>query len=345
MPEQKDFKNIYIRSSLECDGTIPAKGSSHSSPDMFSNGMQALPDHISVLSSTASYAALPDDKATENMVNYCYLRCRNNSGSEIKGAKAEMFYTEANLVLWPDSWIPMPTDISKSSENTLTDMKPGDIGVVQRPFLWNMPQGISKSNHYCYIGRLFTDATPNPKPPVKNPIDMAEIIKTNLMYAKRNILTIQPHEKADGFYNTLISTSDTLENGPSKYHLFFNSTGLAGCDVEITCSSPDSQGRQIKMERRTIPNNDDMYFGQCMLNPGFSALLTVYIYYNGKPAPVGATTNVWINYSVVQSEMERFKRAGLYDPNTDKHFRLLTGANSHETTAFAHLGGVTGVIR
>lgn len=349
MSKEKKFNNIYIRSSLECDGTVPAKGSSHESPDIFSNGTEALPNHIAFLSDPDSYMRMPEDKSTANVVNHCYLRCKNNTDETISEAKAELFTTTSSLVLWPENWKPMHMDITKTAtENTLTEMKPGDVGVVRRPFIWDRPQFEPANNHYCFIGRLFTNDTPNPLPPVRNPIDMSAIIKTNLMYAKRNIFTIEPHEKADGFYSTLISTASTLKKEQGKYHkyhLFFNSTKMAGCDVEITCSSPDSEGRRIRMERRRIENDDDMYFGQCMLEPGFSARLNVYIYYNGLPAPTGGTTNVWIDYSVMREELTDFKKLGLYSEELDRRLRRLTFANDDETAAFAPLGGVTGIVK
>ncbi len=339
----KKFENVYIRCNLDCDGTIPEPGFHAGSPDMFSSGIEPLANFRTVLSTSESYKTLPEDKSTILRDNYCYLRCKNNTDKVIS-AKAQLFYTQAGLVLWPDMWTPMTVDFKQDTLNDIPDIPPGEIGVVERPFIWNKPKAPDTNGHYCYIGRLTTEETPNPIPSVEHPIDMSTLIKTNLMYAQRNIQIIDTDPGYNGSYRTVISAAKTLTK-PSKYHLFFYSHDMAGWEAELTCSMTDSQGRKIGMARTKIINDDDIYCGQCVLEPGFHAVITVYLYSNGLTPKETSSTHVALEYAVQENELSLARERGVLDLPRSQRLMRRCGISDAGTAALTEMGDVSAVFR
>jgi hypothetical protein len=335
------FNDIYLRSSLTSDGTIPDNGSYHESPDIFSNGMEPFKDFATVLATPVNYKVQPEDKSITNRDNYCYLRCKNDT-SEAVSAKAELFYTTATVVAWPDNWIPMEVDVKGTTLNDIKDIQPGAIGVVERPFIWNKPVELSTGNHYCLIGRLSTEKHTNPIPDVHNPIQMAQIIQTNLMYTQRNIETITIDPGADGGYQTTLNVQAGISSGTHKYHLFFYSGEMDGWDVEITCSMRDSNGNKIGLARTPIKNDLDIYCGQCMLEPGFTAVASVYFYSNGNAPKVGAKTKLTLEYASGFDELEYARSLNVLNIERSNRLKALGGI-SHDG-ALVTIGGYTAHI-
>jgi hypothetical protein len=249
---------------------------------MFSNGTEALANFKEVLSSDESYnTSPPEDHSVTGKDNYCYLRCRNNTDTAIK-AYAQMFYVPSSLILWTDAWSrnAMKVDITGSDTNTISEMAPGAVGVVDRPFVWERPQQLANGLHYCLVGRIFTDSTPNPIPYGGHPIEMATIIETNLMFAKRNI-TIIDGDTSETFFSYMLTTPASLKKA-AKFHMFMYVKDVTGWEVDCQCSMTDANGDRIGMDKTTITGDKDIYMGQCVLEPGFSAMVTVNINTNGK---------------------------------------------------------------
>ncbi len=317
------FDKIYLRCNLQSDGTIPDQGNPASSPDIFSNGTEALANFRTVLATEESWKTQVPDKSVTGRDNYCYLRCRNNS-DKAQSAKAQLFYVKASLILWPSVWIAnaMKVDLQGNTVNNIPEMQPGEIGVAERPFIWTMPQSPG-NDHYCLVGRIFNENYPNPIPNPGQPVDMATIIQTNLMYAKRNINIITVDTEGLGYYSVMLTAPATLQK-PAKFHLFMYPSGAAGWDVETTCSMTDRDGRKIGMEKRHIENDDDIYMGQCVLEPGFAGVLSTYINTNGLD-PTKGSVKIIAEYAGDQSDVNRllsiysgkcegFRDPGLYNP-------------------------------
>jgi hypothetical protein len=312
---------------------------------MFSNGTEPYPNFAQVLASDDSYTLHPpEDKSVANYDNYCYLRCKNNTGSVIS-AKAELYYTKATVVSWPDFWEPMIVDVKDTTLNDIKDIQPGKIGVVERPFIWKKPPMPGTNDHYCFIGRLSTDATPNPKPPVDHPITMAEIMTTNLMFAQRNIAITTIGPGADGGYRTILNVPAGVTEGSKKYHLFFYSQNMTGWDVEITSSMTDSTGRKIGLAQTTIKNDDDIYCGQCLLEPGFMTEVTVYLYSKGNPLQPGAYTHIGLDYASYQNELPRIQQNNILDIAHHKRMMKLARIADNDIGALIKIGGYSSYIR
>lgn len=337
------FNNVYLRCNLGCDGTIPEEGAHGQSPDMFSSGIEPIADFQKVLSTEESYKTLLEDKSVIKRDNYCYLRCRNNTDKTIS-AKAQMFYTQAGIVLWPDRWTPMKVDFKDNTLNDIRDIAPGAIGVVERPFIWDKPKAPDTEGHYCYIGRLSTEETPNPIPPVETPIAMSALMQTNLMYAQRNFEIIQTDPGYNGYYHTIISASKTLTK-PGKYHLFFFPHDMQGWDVEITCSMTDSQGRKIGLDRTNIKSDDDIYCGQCLLEPGFNAVVSVYIYGNNIEQKGCPSSSVMLEYSVKQDEISLAKELGVYNAVRSRRLMKRAGIMNGDSGIVAPVGDYSVIFK
>lgn len=336
------FNNIYLRSNLQSDGTIPEQGSYHESPDIFSNGTEPLLDFETVLADPENYKVQPADHSITTRDNYCYLRCRNNTENVITGAKAQLFYTQSAVVLWPENWKPMNVDVKQTTLNDFKDIQPGAIGVVERPFIWEKPPAPETKNHYCMIGRLETPASPNPIPDVKNPIEMAKIIQTNLMYTQKNIFDLNIGPGSDGSYTMIISAGAGISSGTNKYHLFFYSQDMDGWDVEITSSMRDSEGKKIGIERTRIEGSLDIYCGQYILEPGFLSLTSVYFYSNGKETGANPKTCVKLEYASGFDEMEYAKESGVLNMARSNYLKKVGKIN--QEGALISLGGFTAVI-
>lgn len=317
------FDKIYLRCNPQSDGTIPDTGNPAASPDIFSNGTEALADFRTALATEESWKTQIPDKSITGRDNYCYLRCRNNSDKP-QSAKAQLFYVKASLILWPSVWVnnAMKVDLQGNTINHIPEMQPGEIGVVERPFIWTLPQDPG-NDHYCLIGRIFNEDYPNPIPDPSQAVEMATIIQTNLMYAKRNIDIIKVDQDWQGYYNVMLTAPATL-NKPAKFHLFMYPKGAAGWDIETTCSMTDKDGRRIGMAKRHIENNDDIYMGQCVLEPGFSGVLSTYVHTNGLD-PTKGSVKIIAEYAGDQSDVdylrkiysrkcEAFQDASLYNP-------------------------------
>lgn len=304
------FDNLYMRPNLGNAGTVPPTGDLVHCPDIWCAGTMAVPDHKKALATPTSYASMSPELNTEGKDNYVYVRCRNNTAATVDQTRVQLFYARASGILWTADWHVVQAEPGGDA-GVIVAIPSGGIGVVERPFIWSRPSTIEQGDHYCLIARLFQNDKDNPVPSVFSPIDLADVMATNLRWGKKNV-TVLPANLADGYYRFNLDVPANVKGGSFIYHLYLANKGLAGYSYEVQASMADSEGRAISGRGNIVDDMDIPLSGTSFrFEPGFSTVISVFLYSNGaKPAP-GASSTILFDYRTLASEMPRVRELGL----------------------------------
>lgn len=304
------FDNLYLRPNLENTGIVPPTGSVVHCPDIWCAGTRPVARHKTALASAESYATMSPELNIEGKDNYVYVRCRNNTAATVDQTQVQLFYTRASGILWTSNWHVVEAEPGGKA-GSIVSIPAGGIGVVEHPFIWSRPSTIEQGDHFCLIARLFQDERDNPVPSVFSPIDLADIMATNLRWGKKNV-TVLPAHLPDGYYRFDLDVPVNVKGGSYTYHLYLANKGLAGFSYEVQASMADSDGRYIS-QKGNITDDMDIPLGETSFRfePGFSTVISVFFYSNGHlPAP-GASSTILFDYRVLASEMPRVNELGL----------------------------------
>lgn len=342
-----DFNNLYLRPNLANTGTTPVAGSTCSSPDICIAGTKPISNYQSVLKSADSYASIVDNGIAANMENFIYLRAKNNM-DEATSTDAFLYYAEASCIQWPSKWKNngIPTDISdKDFGNIIQNVPSKGIGVTERPFIWRAPSNPPTNDHYCLIARLTSDVDPNPMPNLNRSLDIAALIRDNLRWSQRNVTMMKNDLPVTSFEYVLDIPPDTADES-SIYQTCVTPILLKGCEIELTCSVTDSDGKPISIPRTEITKDDQIgYFSKNRLERGFRGLIIVYIY-NPKslPIPTGSGVDIDAQYLASSSEISIAESRGILDTVYHKHLSSLR-LDSTTITHVLKIGGYVGIMK
>jgi hypothetical protein len=344
-----NFKKLYMRPNLQNSGDVPAESPLSFSPDIWLGGDKPVDDYKTALITDSSYAQASWDKVVVHKDNFIYVRAKNG-GDQATTNDITLFYADGAVIQWPSTWINnvIGTDLDPKGKAQIVNLGPGQIGVGDRPFVWRDVPPYHGNVHYCLIAQINDAQNSNPLPDIYHSIDMNNLVVRNLQFGWRNIATIDKGESVEMSYNTMLTVPKDIKDTTQKYLVYLEATDIpVGCKASFICSEPDSKGRKIELEPTEITSNRVILGrGDCILEPGFSGSVTVYLYNpQKKNIPIGAALTFEADYFANYSELEKHNAVELYN---ESHTNLIANSlkmNIEQGGALLRLGGYSGVIR
>lgn len=181
------YMDVMLRDTFKDFGQSSVSGNVCCSPDIIPRGMEPIvnPDKELV----NKWFDDIGKKLTLQANNMIYMRGISHSQQKTK-AKFYLYYSKASLLMYPEQWENNLIPCSNGSDFFETDfLEQGDLAVTI-PFTWK-PKSIESSDHYCLVGRIVTDAHPNPIPRPTDVREFAKFIAQNPNYSMRNITVVK----------------------------------------------------------------------------------------------------------------------------------------------------------
>jgi hypothetical protein len=350
------FTKLYMRPNIDNGGNVPAAGNMYECPDIIFTGTRPLSNYETELISARNYSTIWLDNLFLNKDNYIYVRGMNGNQSANATNSVALYYAESSIIQWPSKWQynKIGTDLGPDQKGHIVDVKPNNIGVVDRPFVWrNVPK--PSSDHYCLIAQFNDDQDSNPFPSVCTCLDMANLISNNLQWGWLNekVSAYYKDEHVEFSYQTVLDIPVDIQEQERQYILSLDPTdsikNCDGCQVSLMCSHDDFSDREIIINKTPVVNqNGWMASCQCTLEPGFSGLLSVYLYNpKGKTIPAGGGLPLKISYVTSKEELRAENALHLYNRElTDRICKQmdLKGVDK-DSLAIVPLGGESGIIK
>lgn len=348
-----NFEKAFMRPNLANIGTVPAKGTLSSCPDIWISGTSPLADYQAVLASEEKYATECSCGVTAGMSNYIYVRAKNG-GTENITRNVSLYYAQSDAIQWPSRWKDnrIGTDISPTGKAMLNNMAPGEIKVCDRPFVWTNTPKPNNSTHFCLIAQINDDANSNPFPDVSSALDMADLVANNLQWGWRNIQTFDSGSKIECSYTINLTVPADMSDDICEFSCEIAPKNLSGFQVGFSCSQPDSKGNPIFLDKTNIVQDSGQILGcRCFLKPGYNALVTVYLYNDNKKSVPSGAIFPFEPFLVTTNQI--LKKTGLLHLSTpETQFRermLLARDNEYSASnwgirALVKMGGYSGLF-
>jgi hypothetical protein len=319
------FNGTYLRPNIANGGVVPAAPPICTCPDIWIAGPTAVGNFQTALATTASYQQSSSANLTQLYDNYIYVRAMNGM-SATQTRTVQLYYAPSGVIQWPGQWVNnvIPTDQS-APNGYINNLAAGQIGVADSTFLWRqVPPPPSGSDHYCLFAQLNSvDGTLNPFPDVTSQVDMGALITSNLNWGWRNTTLIAG---APTTFSVEVPLTIAQNMPPAYYSVFVSPVGFIGWNVWFTCSQNDANGKAIQLLSALI-TQDGAIMGapSCLLNPGFNALITIYMESNGKSSSAGAKVPLAATYVTTSLEADDVVRRGLIDWDLQTRIRRSFG--------------------
>lgn len=174
-------RNVSIISpDIIASGSIPI-----CSPDIISNGKTPLEDP-SILTKPENYGNYYDCPIYEGYTNYLYVRGKNFTSSTLTGSW-NLYYSPANLLLYPYMWENNQLATSDGNKNPSFSIDAGKIGVSEDCFTWQPDSSSACGQCYSLVAVAITPGHGNPVAGVNNISDLVTYLANNGNIAQRNI--------------------------------------------------------------------------------------------------------------------------------------------------------------
>lgn len=343
-----NFEKLYMRPNLENSGQIPAGLPLSSSPDIWLAGDNPVSDYKTSLITDTSYGKQSENNVVVNKDNFIYVRAKNGS-SQLATNNITLYYADGSVIQWPSKWVDnvIGTDLGKTEKAQIINLAPGAIGIGDRPFVWRSVPPYKGNCHYCLIAQINDDQNSNPFPSISSSIDMGKLVSNNLRWGWRNINTIDKGESVEWCYNTMLTVPVDIEDESREYILFLNPVNVPiGCKVAFTCSQPDSKNHEIVMNPTEVTGDGQIMGCKCTLEPGFTAMVTVYLYNPlKKTIPLECALNFEADYYSTYKELEKHNALELFNMDYNNFITNNLRMECKYGGAIIRLGGYSGVIR
>jgi hypothetical protein len=268
-PAPQQYADIYMRHFFQDKGIYPTNGSWSASPDIIPAGSKPVADPTQYITD-ANWNTDFGNSTEADIPNYIYLRGANLSTASSTG-QLYLYFSPASLLLWPQDplgdptkgWANNPVPTGTGKDHATVTVAAGARFVTSDPFQW-VPKEIA-NDHYCLIGRVVTEANPNPVPQVGTLTDFAAYISDHPNMAWRNVVTIDP---ANPVSTRVVNYSQGTEGG--EVYLFLRCDNApVGSSVQ---ASGQAQGIAINVPKATITDGKSFVVGTHLTLPaGFSA--------------------------------------------------------------------------
>lgn len=344
------FTKLYMRPNLGNQGSTPATGALCGCPDIWVAGDSPILDYRTSLITPDSYARATSNSLVYNKDNYIYVRGKNGNESANATNNVTLYYAEASVIQWPSNWQnnKIGTDQGPDKKGMISNVKPNEIGVADRPFVWNRVPLQPSNSHYCLIAQFNDDHNSNPFPSIYTCLDMAKLVQDNLQWGWRNVTVCDNKENVEFSYQTSLDVPVDIHEPERKYLLYLQPTDeLVGCQISFKGSQPDSQGKMIEMKKTTVSQGGIFHGCDCILKPGFSSMISVYLYNpDKKPIPAGASLPFISYYVATIAELKAGNALHLYNRElTDLICKQMDLKGVANDQAIVPLGGYSGIIK
>lgn len=293
------YNDLFLRDNLSSTGEVPGQGTISTSPDLIPYGTSPVNDPVDFF--TDNYGSDVGQDLIANAQNYLYMRAKNLSDSATTGS-FYLYYSKASLLLYPSQWQNNALSTSSGSNSVpIPSTAAGAIAVGADPFTWQ-PQMIN-DDHYCLIGRIVTDAHPNPIPATGSIDDFAKYIAGNPGMGWRNVKVIDsgsptftmPVQYNQGSTSGTMSIIMTCTNVP------------AGAQVAFSCGTP-GPNPVINLPQTQVTNASSFIAGVTSVIPAnWNSTITYSYWANGTNPPAGWNITLMVVYFVNQ-ENELFEK-------------------------------------
>ena len=337
-----NFKKMFMRPNLYSSGNVPAGGTLSVCPDIWINGDVPVLDYKKSLITGDSYRTESKIDLVAHKDNYIYVRGRNGD-DKIQNTLVSLYWADGAVIQWPSKWLKnkLQTDLDED-QGVILDLSPDSIGIVERPFLWKDVKPYAGTCHYCLVAQFDSKEDPNPVPDIQSSIDMSRMVANNLRWGWRNVTN--PIEKGSVIwsYNTRLTVPADIKDDSRTYLLFLRPENIpSGFQVSFECSQPDAEGKRISMQPTDITGDGQIMGCQCVLEPGFDAMVTVYLH-NPRSLilPLENKLNFEADYYANVSELQKRNAMDLMNEHyTRAVFNHLRMNDNAKGAAILRLGG------
>jgi hypothetical protein len=274
MSEQWD--DLHLRSNFSDTGVYPTGGTLSRCPDIIPSGTAPVsnPEDTFI---TNNWDKDMGQDLTINAPNYLYVRGQNLGTATTDGV-INLYYSPANLILYPANWRENQLQTSGGQKDILVrDVANGGKFVTSDAFKW-VPESIS-GTHYCLIGVAGTERHPNEIPNIDAIDDFAKFISENPNYGWRNVTLTS--KNAPDFSNDIFHSQGSIED---------NMTFTLVCEnvpigAEVAFSASDPLDPPINMPRTQVTNDQIFEIGMTTFVPAHFETNVTYSYWSNGTTP------------------------------------------------------------
>lgn len=289
--ESSTWNGPYLRYKLDEKGVGVRSGTLSRSPDLIPNGLTIRQDPREFIENLWSQDTGTSTTATRT--NYLYVRGANTSAKSMV-ARVYLYYSPARLLQWPtgvsgnEGWARRPLQTGAGWDYQEVEIAGGERFVTPSAFEWK-PQRIA-DDHYCLVGRVSTDASPNPIPDGLDRIDdFARYISRHPDLAWRNVATLAPANNSWSDSPLYIQGAQTSEMVISVFV-----TGGRKGDTVTMQSSVGGPNPPIRLREvlQGEPPTEQLNIRTVIPADWTSKIEIVYEAAKGQPVPLGLKTEL-----------------------------------------------------
>jgi hypothetical protein len=302
------YTDLYLRNTLKDTGNVPRQGAMSSSPDIIPWGTDLQIDPPPQTYFSGNYNTDPGRGLIADAWNYLYLRSKN-LGSNPSTGDAYLYWAPSSLLLYPDQWkVNAMTTSSGAKSVKLNNVAAQAIGVTTDPFKWQpaMPGG---NFHYCLIGRVATEANPNPIPNTGDIQDFAAWVAANGGIGWRNVSVVSAGSPQ-------VTLSANYDQGAAASDVNFQAV-CTGCPlkqswVQFSSGTPLPDGKYVSIPKTLIESEGQIIGVKRTVPAGWKTTFNINYWANANPLP-GWNIDVYGAVVVEESQKALYALAHSFD--------------------------------
>ncbi|HEX8113730.1 MAG TPA: hypothetical protein VF516_38625 [Kofleriaceae bacterium] len=304
------YPGFYLRDNLASSGSVPALPPYNQCPDIIGT-TTPIPDPQVVLSTLDSWDRIYRTEPQPG-VNYYYVRGLNGLPSGAFDGKLSLFWTPAELLLFPSLWKNHPLATASGSETVSVSAPAGHIGVGVDPFVLNWPSPASRG------GATFTSFVAQnlaaPIPTISSWIEMSQLMTQQLNFGWRNGIAFDPIANNGMMLHRMGLTVPGTVGDSATLQLIVTANGFVGDTIALLADRYTAEQKAIQLAPTRITQDGQSIGIQINLDPGFHANLTVQYWNTSDNVPAaGSTITVTASYVVPKANLEHAITAGVID--------------------------------
>jgi hypothetical protein len=317
---------------------VPAVGPYNLCPDIIQSST-AIPDPQDTLSTLESWNRMYNAEPAPGD-NYYYVRGLNGASSGKFEGAVSLFWTPAELILFPSLWKHNQLCTASGSETVSVSASPGHIGVAAEPFLLPWPTVSSQSTRSTFAS-FIAQNTAVAIPTISSWIEMSQFMTQQLNFGSRNAKSFDPLANAGTMLERMgISIPLTLgESGTLQFML--TSAGLVGDTLGLIVDQYTPEQKVVQILPTQITQEEELFGVQATIDPGFTASLAVQYWNTSKQVPArGSTITLSVNYVVPKDQLDAALLMGVIDSRLGQEIARQLG-HDVKPQAVAPIGAVT----
>lgn len=302
------YDGLYLRDNLKSQGTLPAVAPFNACPDIIQSSTP-IADPQKTFGTVSSWNTIYPTSPTPGK-NYYYVRGLNGSTEDFDG-EISLFWTPAQLILFPSTWKNNPLLTAAGSEGVKVQAAPGFVGVGNDGFVLDTGvESLPNPNaFYSFVAQNNAAAIPT----ISSWLEMSQLLTQQMGIGFRNVLTFDP---VNGPLLARMGFNIPMSIGESAtLQLTISTQGIpAGDTIGLIgdCFTPEM--KSILLQPMKTTGNSYVAGIQIDVDPGFNSSVA-FQYWNTSgqvPAP-GSFLTLSVNYEVPQEKYARALELGVLD--------------------------------